>query len=135
MNKEMGLVLLLRCAAMMMLLALGAVVMPFAWMDIIHRGAGMGPLPDVTIIHYLTRSASALYAGYGALILFLSFDVRRYRSVIMLNALLGMAFGVVMLVLDSAVGMPRHWTACEGPFIIALSAVLLWLSRGVGSRV
>ncbi|MCX7825117.1 MAG: hypothetical protein N2689_06125 [Verrucomicrobiae bacterium] len=64
MNKERMLVLLLRFNAAMLLLALGAVVMPFAWMDVIHRSAGMGPLSDSTIVHYLTRSASLLYSGY-----------------------------------------------------------------------
>ena len=124
----------MRYAAVMMMLAIGAVVMPFSWMDNIHRSVGMGPLPDSAIVHYLTRSASALYAGYGAVILFLSFDVRRYRPVIIFKALIGVAFGTVMLALDFAVGMPWHWTVCEGSFVVALSITMLWLVRGVSDQ-
>jgi hypothetical protein len=131
MNKERILVLLLRFNAVMLLLALGAVVMPFAWMDVVHSAGGMGPLQDSPIVHYLTRSASLLYAGYGAVILFLSFDVRRYRPMIIFKALVGVAFGAVMLVLDVAVGMPWHWIVCEGSFVIALCAAILWLARSV----
>ncbi len=43
-----------------MLTALGAVVMPFDWMNVIHRQAGLGELPDVPIVGYLTRSISGL---------------------------------------------------------------------------
>ena len=134
MNKEQVLVLLMRFNAVMLLLAIGAVVMPFAWMDAVHRSAGMGPLPDSAIVHYLTRSASALYAGYGAVILFLSFDVRRYRPVIIFKALIGVAFGAVMLGLDVAVGMPWHWTVCEGPFVITMGVAILWLAKGIESQ-
>ncbi|MBM3889571.1 MAG: hypothetical protein FJ388_10645 [Verrucomicrobia bacterium] len=134
MNKERILVLLMRFNAVVLLLALGAVVMPFAWMDVVHRGAGMGPLPDSTIVHYLTRSASALYAGYGAVILFLSFDVRRYQPVIVFKALIGIVFGAMMLTLDVVVGMPWHWTVCEGPFIIAVCVAILWLAKGLKSQ-
>jgi hypothetical protein len=76
MNKERGLIFLLRYSAAVMLLAIGAVFMPFAWMDSIHRQLGMGTLPNAPIVQFLTRSASALYAGYGALMLFMSFNVR-----------------------------------------------------------
>jgi hypothetical protein len=134
MNKEKTLVVLMRVASVMMLLALGAVVMPFAWMDGVHRSAGMGPLPDATIVHYLTRSASALYAAYGAVVLFLSFDVRRYRPVILFKAVIGMVIGVVMLALDIAVGMPWHWTLGEGPFIIVLGGTMFWLARSVSDQ-
>jgi len=54
--------------------------------------------------------------------------------VIIFKALIGVAFGVVMLALDLAAGMPWHWTVCEGPFIIALCAAILWLAKGVKSQ-
>ena len=61
-----------------MLTALGAVVMPFEWMNSIHRQVGLGELPHVPIVGYLTRSISGLYALHGALLLFLAGDVRRH---------------------------------------------------------
>jgi hypothetical protein len=125
---ERNLVLFLRACAALLLLALVPVVMPFAWMDAVHRAMGLGELPDVPIVGYLTRSASALYAMHGGLVLFLSFDVRRYRPVIVLLAALCLPFGVAMVVLDAAVGMPAFWTACEGPVIVTLGCVLLYLA-------
>jgi hypothetical protein len=48
-------------------------------------------------------------------------------SIAVLLAVLAVAFGAGMLVLDAAVGMPPSWIVGEGPFVIALGAVLLWL--------
>ena len=44
----------------------------------IHRQVGLGELPQVPIVGYLTRSISALYALHGALLVFMAGDVRRY---------------------------------------------------------
>ena len=55
-----------------MLTALGAVVMPFELMNVIHQQMGLGELPHVPIVGYLTRSISALYALHGALLVFMA---------------------------------------------------------------
>ncbi len=119
---------LLRLGGAVMLTALGAVVMPYDWMDSIHRQVGLGALPHVPIVGYLTRSISALYALSGALLIFLAADVCRYLPVLRFLAVTGVVFGVMMLAIDSAVGMPLPWTVCEGPFVVGLSAVILWLT-------
>ena len=111
-----------------MLMALGAVVMPFEGMNVIHKQMEMGNLPQVPIVGYLTRSISALYALHGALLIFLAGDVRRYLPVVRFLAVTGAAFGVVMLGIDCAVGMPLPWKLGEGPFVVMLSAVILWLT-------
>jgi len=126
---EKTLAVLLRLAAVMLLTALVSVVMPFAWMKEIHRYLGMGELPEGPIMGYLTRSLSAMYAMHGALVYFISLDVRRYLPVVKLLAVLGIIFGVGMLVLDIAVGMPVPWIAGEGPFIAVLGGFMLWLAR------
>jgi hypothetical protein len=125
---ERILVWLLRLGGAVMLTALGAVVMPFEAMNVIHQQTGLGELPHVPIVGYLTRSISALYALHGALLVFLASDVRRYLPVVRFLAIAGAVFGVVMLGIDCAVGMPLPWTAGEGPYVIALSAVILWLT-------
>jgi hypothetical protein len=122
------LVWLLRIGGVVMLTALVAVVMPFDWMNSIHGQMGLGELPNVPIVGYLTRSISALYAFYGALLIFLAGDVQRYLSVVRFLAMTGAVFGALMLGIDYAVGMPLPWTFAEGPFVIALSAVILWFS-------
>jgi hypothetical protein len=125
---EKALVVLLRVAAVLVMTAVVAVVMPFEWMAAIHRALELGELPEGPIVGYLTRSASALYALHGVLVLYVSFDVRRYLPLVKCLAVLSLVFGAVMLPLDYLVGLPIQWVLCEGPFIIALGAVLLWLA-------
>ncbi len=56
-RNEQMLVWLLRFGGAVMLLALGAVVMPYEWMNGVHRNVGLGDLPHVPIVGYLTRSS------------------------------------------------------------------------------
>jgi hypothetical protein len=125
------LVWLMRFEGIVMLTALGAVFMPYEWMNVIHRHEGLGELPHAPIVDYLTRSISALYALHGGLLIFLSLDVVRYLSVIRFLAGTGIVFGALMLGLDVAAGMPVAWTIGEGPFIMALCGVFLWLAGRV----
>jgi hypothetical protein len=122
------LVLILRGSGLLMLAAMIAVGMPFAWMQEIHRGfLGMGHMPDGPIVEYLTRSLSLLYALHGALLVFLARDISRFLPVIKCFAVLGAIFGAIILCLDIAVGLPVYWILGEGPLIIPLSIVILWL--------
>ncbi|HEY5911350.1 MAG TPA: hypothetical protein VJA21_12175 [Verrucomicrobiae bacterium] len=130
-RNERILVWLLRLGGAVMLTALGAVVLPFDWMNSIHGQVGLGELPHVPIVGYLTRSISALYALHGALLVFLAGDVRRYLPVVRFLALAGVVFGVMMLAIDCAVGMPLSWTVGEGPFVVAFGVVNLWLAGRV----
>jgi len=125
---EKALVLILRCAGILMLTASIAAVMPFYWMQEIHRWLSMGELPSAPIVGYLTRSLSLLYALHGALMLFISRHPYRFLPVIKCLAILGIAFGVLLILLDAAVGMPAYWTLCEGPFLILASVAILWLA-------
>jgi len=125
------LVLLLRFVAGLLLLAAIAIVMPFAWMAALHQGLGLGGLPELPIIQYLTRSTSALYATWGALFLYLSFDVRRHLALIRFLMLVKLAFAAVMFAIDVWVGMPWYWTICEGPPIMVVAAVIYGLAQKV----
>jgi hypothetical protein len=129
--RERALVVLLRVSGGVMLLALFAIVLPTEWMAATHRWLGLGEFPASPLVDYLTRSASALYAMYGGLLLVLARDVRRFASVIVYLAVTGLAFGVVMIGVDFAAGMPRYWSVGEGPLVLVLSAVILWLARGI----
>jgi hypothetical protein len=127
-RNEKILIWLLRVSGAVMLMALGAVVMPYEWMNLIHQKQGLGELPHVPIVGYLTRSASALYAFHGALLLFIATDVRRYLPILRFLAMAGIVFGAVMLGIDSHVGMPVAWTVGEGLSVILFGAVILWLT-------
>ncbi|MFM1942676.1 MAG: hypothetical protein RI897_1658 [Verrucomicrobiota bacterium] len=117
----------LRFVATMMLLALPFVFVPHDWMASINDRMGLVELPDLPIIRYLTRSASALYGMYGALLLFLSFDVNRYHPALRFLATTGILFGILVTGIDLQAGMPAEWTWREGPVVILESAVLLAL--------
>jgi hypothetical protein len=64
-RNEKILIWLMRLGGAVMLTALGAVVMLFDWMSMIHQELGLGELPRVPIVGYLTRSVSALCALHG----------------------------------------------------------------------
>ena len=117
-----------------LLIAVIPAVMPFSWMIAIHRQLGMGELPEGPIMGYLTRSLSILYAMHGALVFFVSLDVRRYLPVVKCLAVLSIVLGAGLLVLDFVVGMPLFWIICEGPFIIVFYSFLFWLASKVQDR-
>ena len=129
--RERALILLLRVSGGVMLLALFAIVLPTQWMAATHRWLGLGEFPASPLVDYLTRSASALYAIYGGLLVLLARDVRRFAPVIVYLAVTGLAFGVVMIGVDFAAGMPRYWSVGEGPLVLVLSAVIFWLARSI----
>jgi len=129
---EKTLVAVLRLTGFVMLTAIVPAVMPFAWMDDIHRLLGMGDLPNAPIVNYLTRSLSAMYAMHGALLMFFSIDVRRYVTAVKFMAALAVLFGAGILAIDIIAGMPPAWTIGEGPFVIVLGGLLLWLSSRIG---
>jgi hypothetical protein len=126
---ERTLALFLRVTAAILLLALPAIVLPYAWMDAIHRWLGLGELPDRPMVQYLARSASALYAFLGFVLIFVSRDVRRYLPLVRFLGWAKVIFGVVMLGLDLTVDMPMLWTLVEAPVIVGFGIALLWLAR------
>ena len=111
-----------------MLVALLPSMMPLAWMKEVHRYLGMGELPDGPIIGYLTRSLSVMYAMHGAVLFFVSLDVRRFLPVVKFVAVLTILFGLWLIALDVVVGMPVFWIAAEGPSLFLLYCVVLWLT-------
>ncbi|NQU23545.1 MAG: hypothetical protein HQ567_19870 [Candidatus Nealsonbacteria bacterium] len=128
-KNERTLAVVLRLAGLLALTAIFPAVMPFRWMVTIHAWLDLGELPDVPITHYLTRSLSMMYAVHGALVVYVSTDVRRFMPVIRFLVVVSILFGIGMLVLDCMVGLPLAWIIGEGPFIVALGVLLLWLSR------
>ncbi|HEX7378140.1 MAG TPA: hypothetical protein VF278_13565 [Pirellulales bacterium] len=131
MRAESLLRLLLRGLGALDLLALGAMLLPENWMAATHAWLGMGEFPRAAVVGYLARSASLMYAQHGAIFLFLSGDVRRYRPLIRLMAVIAIVSGGVMLAIDLAAGIPLVWTLIEGPGYIVLAITVLLLCRHV----
>ena len=113
------------------LFAIPAIFFPYSWMNAIHEYLGLGTLPDAPIVSYLARSLSGFYAVLGAMILFVSFDIRRYRSFLKLWAMLLIAMGVTLLGIDVTAGMPVSWTISEGPLLVAVGGTVMWLQRRI----
>jgi hypothetical protein len=124
---------LIRFNAAVLLLAAPCALLPFAWMDAVHRDAlGLGPLPDVPITRYMARSLALVYATFGAITLFVTLDWERYRPGVPFLAWLHVAFGCAMLAIDLDAGMPWWWTAVEGPPLVGLGFLMLALYRRAG---
>jgi hypothetical protein len=83
---------------------------------------------------YLTRSVSALYALHGALLIIVSLDVRRYLPIVQFLGWAGVVMGVLLFGLDRTVGMPLQWANLEGPFVVAISVVILVLAGRVNAH-
>jgi len=127
---ERALKLILRVTGAVCMLAVVAVVMPRQWMAVTHEWLGVGTFPDGPIVEYLARSLSAFYAMLGGALWVVASDVRRFAPLLLYKALTGLAFGVMLLIVDISVGMPWHWTLQEGPYVLAFSvAILLLLLR------
>ena len=73
---------MLRFFGTMSLLAIPFIFVPYSVMDDIHQRLQLGKLPDEPIVGYLARSLSAFYALVGGLFWKISFDLRRYQSLL-----------------------------------------------------
>ncbi len=122
---------LLRIAGLGMLGALAFVFCPFDWMATIHQRIGMGELAYTPLLSYLIRTLSALYAILGAILVFVSRDVERYRPLIHFLGMTSVLGGVGVTVLDAVLRLPLFWTVAEGPLTVALGVALILLARRV----
>ena len=107
--------------------------LPTSFYAAAHEWLGMGTLPITPVTEYLCRSASALYALHGGLVLYLSFDVVGHLRAIRAFAWGAVAHGAFLLVADVSANMPVWWTIVEGPSIAAggvLALALIHYSRG-----
>jgi hypothetical protein len=114
--------------------ALGAVFLPIATMDAIHRWLGLGPLPAGPIVEYLARSLSLFYAMQGGLFLLAATDLRRYSGLVYYLGGSMLLLGVVVLGIDLSAGLPAWWTWGEGCVTLATGLAVLALNRLAGPR-
>lgn len=131
---EWILVILMRTVGVGGLLAIPAILFPYSWMNRIHEFLGLGTLPDAPIVSYLTRSLSMFYAFVGALTLYVSFNIRRYREFVRLWAMILTVVSLVQLGIDLVSGMPMFWTYSEGPPMTMLGLALMGLQRGIQAQ-
>lgn len=116
----------LRWVGSVSLLALVAVVIPYAWMDATHRWLGLGRLPSEPVVGYLARSVSAFYALLGGLLWVMSFDLPRHRTALCYLGIAFVIFGAALIGIDWAEGLPLFWRAGEGPWVMLIGAAIAW---------
>ena len=121
---------LLRLVGGVELLAALFILFPQSGMSFVHEQVlGLGPLPEGRIVEYMARSLSALYALHGAVVFRVSFDLARFRPLIRFLGGLHVWFGLTVLGIDLASGLPWWWVLGEGPGIAAGGVLILVLSR------
>lgn len=120
---------LLRVIGTVALTAFFAVVMPYSWMDAIHRRLGMGTLPAEPIVGYLARSTSLFYAMIGGLMWVLSFDLHRHRLVLCYLGAAVIVFGIALFFVDIVEGLQLHWILLDGPLNAAFGVYIFVVAR------
>jgi hypothetical protein len=123
------LVLLLRLAGCITVTAFLAIFLPVEWMASTHQWLGLGEFPRAPIVDYLARSVAALYGFHGGLLLLVSRDPVRYRSIVSYIAFLNVLFGLIVFGIDVHAGLPAMWTLLEGPPIVMMGIVIAILNR------
>lgn len=107
------------------------VFVPYAWMNAIHQMLGMGALPSDPIVGYLARTVSAFYALLGGLLLILSFDVKKHKTVLTYVEIAFCLFGLVLLFVDWIEGLPLFWKAGEGRIVFLLGVAMLFFNNRI----
>ncbi len=125
---------LLRYMGSVCLLALVAVFMPYSWMNAAHHWLGLGTLPREPIVGYLTRSVSLIYAFLGALMWLCSFDLARHRPIILFLGIAFIVFGVAVLGIDIAEGLPTRWKVAEGPVVLFWGVLMTLFAKRVSTN-
>jgi hypothetical protein len=129
---ERWLVLLLRLIGGVCLLALVPLWMPRGWIDAGHRRLGWGEFPTAPVAEYLARSASALSAFYGGLLVALSADVRRYAPLVRYQAAAIMTLSACGVVVGWRAGMPLWFVGGDAVACWAYCVPMLVLAGRLG---
>jgi hypothetical protein len=120
----------LRLVGLVEMLALGAVVMPRAWMEAGHAWMGFAEVPQGPVFDSVMRQVSFSYGLHGVALWFIASDVVRYRPLVILTALGYLLAGPVFFVIDFGNGMPWSWMAGNGGSCLLIGTLLLGLLLG-----
>ncbi len=125
------LVLMLRLMGALSLIAVTAVFMPHSLMNWFHESLGMGELPSLPIVKYLSRSLSGFYLFFGAIVLYLARDVDRYFDLICFWARCGLGFAAISLYIDVSSKLPWWWIVAEVGFLFSFFGTVLYLLKQI----
>src|SRR5262245_8610630 len=94
---------LLRIEGIIAICAAVVIILPDETIQAANQFLGLDPIPTHPLTWYFIRSTSAMYAACGALLLFLSLDVVRYRPAIRFIGGWAVLHGILMLFVDQSV--------------------------------
>ena len=125
------LTLILRIGGVATVSAFFTVFLPVEWMASTHEALGLGTFPRTAVVDYLARSIALLYGFHGVLMLIVSSDPFRYRTIVTFLGIMNITFGIAILGIDLHAGMPMWWTVGESASIFITGVVLLLLVQRV----
>ena len=96
-------------------------------MAVAHNWLGMGEFPAAPLTDYLARSVSALYGFHGVLLFVIAGDPLRYERIVLYLGVTNIVFGLMLFAIDLHAGLPLLWTAFEGPPVVGLGVLVLYL--------
>ena len=114
-----------------LMLAVVALFFPLDLMKSIHQWLGIGEMPDSSVVIYLARSTSMMYAVHGVVMFFTGLKIDRLWPMAGLLGFLHVGIGLTMIGVDLNAGMPVYWIAGEGGPIAAMGLLILYFwNRG-----
>ena len=125
------LTLILRIGGAATFSAFFTIFLPVEWMASTHEALGLGTFPRAAVVDYLARSIALLYGFHGVLMLIVSTDPFRYRTIVTFLGIMNVIFGVAILGIDLHAGMPMWWTVGESVSIFITGVVVLLLVQRV----
>ena len=118
---------LLRLTGTVELGAFVAVVMPRQWMEAGHSWLGLGEMPEGAIVNFIIRQASFTYGLHGVLLWVLSWDVVRFRPLVVFTGVSYVVAAPVFFMIDLNSGMPLFWTVGDAGSCLGFGGALLCL--------
>lgn len=115
-------------------LAIVGVLMPHAWMNDVHRALGLGELPALPIVKYLTRSTSSLYLYLGVLYLYLSRNPLQHLDLIRFSGWCGVVFALTDFTIGWQAGLPMRWFYNSLFFVSAFSLGAIVLTHQLRAK-
>ena len=104
-----------------------AVVMPRQWMEAAHSWLGLGEMPEGAIVNFIIRQASFTYGLHGVLLWLLSWDVVRFRPLVVFTGISYIVAAPAFFMIDMTSGMPWFWTVGDAGSCLCFGSVLLCL--------
>jgi len=120
---------ILRLSGAIEMLAFIAVVMPRSWMEAGHTWVGLGVMPGGPLLMFMIRQASYVYGMHGVSLWVMASDLKRFRSLLILNGISFTLAAAVFFWIDYSSGMPWFWTLSDPISSGFFGIALLWLNR------